>query len=180
VVHKYNIAICPPVEVVAEVKRLKLLLKERIGWYSSSNAEAHVTFDVFECDDWLIKNWYTLLHQFSGIQESQTVQFNFISAFQSSHTVFIAPSEESELYIKQLFAGYRQVVGDKGQLTEISPHITIGKGLRQQQFEQAVELLKTQQVSLSFVCDNIALRRFDEQRKQYEVLDRFYFENNIA
>lgn len=173
---QYTVAICPPKEVIQEMKSLKQDLRQKIGWYSASNSEAHITLDFFPViDDLTIGKYKTLLKKFCAQQKSLRLGFHSFSAFYESRTVFAQPDEDAEAGMKGLFLNYTKMVKLRGILEHITPHMTVGKGLKTEQFKTALDYLSSKQINIWFDCTNIALRRFNPIAKQYEITDRFYF-----
>lgn len=61
----------------------------------------------------------------------------------------------------------------KTEIKSSEPHISIGRRLTPEQIEKAYALFEKPQ--LAFACDRIALRRFNPERRQFDVIEVFIF-----
>lgn len=171
--NQYSIAICPPLEVVEQVQALKQELRAHIGWYSAVAAQAHISFDVMVLDDERLETLRKILGSWALSCTPFNITCNQVAFFKESRTVFIAPDEPGSAAISALFTTYRQAVGALGQLQNIHPHLTIGKGLKEDQFRKAIRVMEGRTCAFTFNCNNIALRRFNG--RQYDITERFVF-----
>ncbi len=172
---KFNLAICPPKEVVAQVRSLKKELESHIGPYSARNSEAHITFDLFLLDEASLSFCEEQLHDFATTQKPFKLGFHSFSCFKESRTVFLEPVDGSAYLITELFHAYKKATKLPGQLNQITPHMTIGKGIEPEMFEAALVLFNQRKVEIDFICNNLALRRFIPAKGQYEIWKRFHF-----
>lgn len=170
-----NVAICPPREVVAEFRELKLQLKHVIGWYSACNADAHITLDVFILNAAKLQTLEDDLERFAAGAKSGACTFSGFGFFEESHTISAKPDEAAEQQLQQWFTGYSRCRTLPGGLESFSPHITIGKGIKPVLWGRAKSLFIDKQFVTSFVCGDIAIRKFNPWRRQYDVYQRFAF-----
>jgi hypothetical protein len=56
-----------------------------------------------------------------------------------------------------------------------SPHLSIARRLSPENLEKANRLFTA--IALTFVCDSVVLRQFDENIKQFFVINTFYFKD---
>lgn len=170
---EYIIAICPNAEVVKEVAALKQQLYDGINhWFSSYKSLAHITIEPFEADEkalaWRRERWIA----FASAQHNQRLTFNSFNWFNEARTIFVAPDEASALWLKTIGDAYSESVAP---LIRFSPHLTIGKGIKPHLFERAKQVFAGKPVKISFNCTGIALRKFNPVRRQYDIIERFYF-----
>lgn len=166
-------AICPPNEIVAGVRQLKQSLFERIDWYGSYKAEAHITFEPFDAGIKELEERRKLLQQFAASQQPVNLNFNAFDFFKESHTVFLSADEESLKLLRRLHRDYNKFFPPPPPAKPFHPHLTIGRALKPDQFEAAKKLFMSEKVGFSFRCDNIALRQYNG--RQYDIVERFYF-----
>ena len=57
-----------------------------------------------------------------------------------------------------------------------NPHLSIARRLSPENLIKANQLFT--EIDLNFVCDSVVLRQFDENVKQFFVIDTFPFNNN--
>ena len=57
--------------------------------------------------------------------------------------------------------------------TQNNPHVSIGRGLSEKNLQIAKEMIRN--INLKFLCDNLAIRKYNPDKQQYEVISRTYF-----
>lgn len=171
-----SIAIMPPEDITAIVAGLKNELAQVIGNYRSRNSDAHITLagmpvDVIKRDriDRIIAD---VCHKMSAV----TVRLDTFNTYPQG-TVYLGPDDHSRVSLMQILHILKKTLKKSG-MVHISgdPHLTIGRELDADRLEKAVALFHDRGLELNFICDHIAIRVFDEERRQYLVNKRFYFE----
>ncbi|SDD83408.1 2'-5' RNA ligase superfamily protein [Dyadobacter soli] len=176
----YSLAIMPPPQIAEEVCDFKQLFRDATGKsYGSANADGHISldgFDAAEVDYPLILAEYKRLItpltpfqlNFSGFADFDRANF---SAF------YIKPTEDScnairertqavmKGFDKKFKKQYMQKWADESK----NPHMTIGRRLTREWVALAHSLFK--EYEAGFVCDSFAIRKYNEKRRQYEVID---------
>ncbi|REG88379.1 2'-5' RNA ligase family protein [Flavobacterium aquicola] len=131
------------------IKSYKRLLKNKIGWFGSANAGAHITVINFD-------NKFSLLLHLDSIREfcktinPQKVTFNTFDSF-GERTFFIAPDHASQQYLDTLNISLNQYLGFK--IKNAHAHLSIARGLDAQKMKTALELFKNTSINLEFNCD---------------------------
>lgn len=170
--NRYSLILQPSPEVVTEVAYLKNQLATTIGWYNSKNSLAHITINEFEApasELEKIKNHVTSIADFLKAEE---VLFNRLDTFPNG-AFFIAPNEDSKIYLKQVMQKIHQAFIYKTDIKSNEPHISIGRKISPENIVIAKNLFETP--TLSFLCDRIALRIFNPERKQFDIVEEFIF-----
>lgn len=176
----YSLAIMPPPPIADDVRGLKLDFRNAIGKsYGSANADGHISldgFDAAEADYPLILAEYTRLIapltpfqlNFSGFGDFDRANF---SAF------YIKPTEESsdairertqavmKSFDKKFKKQYMQKWADESK----NPHMSIGRRLTREWIALAYSLFT--EYEAGFLCESFAIRKYNEKRRQYDVID---------
>lgn len=176
----YSLAIMPPPNIAEEVRGFKQNLRDTIGKsYGSANADGHISldgFDAAEADYPLILAEYKKLITpltpfeltFSGFADFDRANF---SAF------YIKPTEDScnairertqaimKGFDKKFKKQYMQKWADESK----NPHMTIGRRLTREWVALAHSLFT--EYEAGFLCELFAIRKYNEKRRQYEVID---------
>lgn len=177
----YSLAIMPSPSIAEVVRGFKTDYREAIGKsYGSANADGHISldgFDAAEVDYPLILAEYTRLISpltpfelnFSGFADFDRANF---SAF------YIKPTEDScnsirertqaimKGFDKKFKKQYMQKWADESK----NPHMTIGRRLTREWVALAYSLFT--EYEAGFLCESFAIRKYNEKRRQYEVIDR--------
>lgn len=170
-----NIALCPPREVVAQFRELKLQLKQVIGWYSACNADAHLTFDMFFVTPTRLQILEDDLERFAAVAKGGDCTFSGFGYFEESHTIYAKPDAATQALIEKWYNLYTGCRTLPSTLSGITPHITIGKGIRPVLWGRAKSLFIDKQFVTTFACADIAIRRFNPARRQYAIYKRFAY-----
>ncbi|TJZ52416.1 2'-5' RNA ligase family protein [Sphingobacterium olei] len=174
---KYSLVIHPGADVIDYVKDLKKQLEQNIGWYASVNSLAHISICEFESDEVDVAKIKTKLIYLAEFEKAQYVYLSDFNQYKQ-HTFFIEPSLYSKAYLKDMFRRVinhlkPHIVGleDKGN----DPHVTIARKLDENKMAVAKKLFT--HVDKSFFCDSFSLRKFNSDKGQYEIMQRFSFGN---
>lgn len=167
----YSIAICPPEEIVNKVAEYKTRLADAIGWYRSKNSKAHITFNLFSGDEKILSIWQTYMRWLSFLIAPFPVTINGTDHFKNG-AFFLKPDENSSLALKDFMKYFHQHSPLSAQ-TLNNPHLSIGRGLNNDKLEIAKK--KIRDINLKFMCDNLAIRKFNPEIQQYEIIQRTYF-----
>lgn len=176
----YSLAIMPPPPIAEHVRGFKQDYRNVIGKsYGSANADGHISldgFDAAEADYPLILAEYTRLVSpltpfqlnFSGFADFDRANF---SAF------YIKPTEEAsnaireraqaimKAFDKKFKKQYMQKWADESK----NPHMSIGRRLTREWIALAYTIFTDYEAG--FLCDSFAIRKYNEKRRQYDVID---------
>ena len=168
----YSLVIFPTAEQSSLVKHYKQLLKNKIGWFGSANAAAHITIINFD-DDMMLNLHIEQIWEFCQTMAVQTVILNRWDSF-GDQTFFIAPDENSQLYLNTFITNLHQHLGFKVQ--NAHAHLSIARGLDNYKMKTAYELFRNTEIHLKFLVDSIYIRKFNEQTKQYsDIVEKISF-----
>jgi len=173
--NKYNLAIYPSEPVIDLIKSMKMELAKQVGWFHSKNSVAHITICNFTAADGemgIIKDQLTRL-----CEPIKPVEVH-LSGFDTypNGAFFIAPDENSKKSVVPIMQGFHESLHLNNMQINSDPHISIGRRLSSQQLETAIKIFT--EIDVSFLCDHIVLRKFDDKLKQYFVTDSFMFGGN--
>lgn len=171
---RYSIAICPPDDFVAEGKKMKLRLAESIGWFNSKNSDVHITVNVFECEEGELETWKEFLHDFCKSQTAFEITFTKTGSY-SNGAFYLDPDNDCKQKLVSMMKQFHEQAPFHLERTSIDPHLSIARRLKRDQLKKARELFPDSSFNLLFLCDNLAVRKFDSKRKQYFVESRFLF-----
>lgn len=174
--HTYSIVIQPPADVIENVKSMKDQLFKEIGWYNSRNSWAHITLNEFEFPSNEIEKIKSHLTKLVVHLSSQNVHFNHFDSFPNG-AFFLAPESESKDYLKMIMRAFHQDFNFKTAIKSNEPHISIGRRISDENLKKAFTIYPVHP-EIHFNCDRIALRVFNTDRKQFDIVEEFIFGNN--
>lgn len=166
---QYSVAISPPDSVIEQVRQLKQKLYTVIGPYGSAHSLAHISFDAFHInEDEVLSGLERRIAGFAATQTGVPLIFDQVGTFPGNGTFFLAPDRVSA----SLLVRMRKIFRRKDD-NSFRPHISIGRRLTAEQLSKAKLLIW--EADILFSCRDIVLRRFNEERKQYDIYKRFSF-----
>lgn len=169
----YSLVIFPNEAQKQLVKDYKQLLKSKIGWYGSANAAAHITVINFE-NELMLTFYLEQIREYCKSIASQKIIFNSWNWFDEK-TFFIAPDENSELYLNTLIRNLHHYLGFKS--SNAKAHLTIARGLDSEKMNTTKSIFNTMDVNFEFDCDAIYVRKFNHHTKQYtDIIEKILFE----
>lgn len=172
----YSIVVYPPPEVIDEVAVMKDIFAAKIGRYASRNSKAHITVITFMSDQYELLFYIRQLEKFCYSQKKQEVVFDQLSLSKFSHAAVMLPHDSSKSYLSDLLKRLRKQLKTSQTLNGSNAHISIGRELTSAQIDLAENLYD--HVSLKFSCDTVAIRKFNETARQFEVIKTFKFLEN--
>ncbi|WP_029276425.1 hypothetical protein [Pedobacter borealis] len=172
----YSIVVYPHREAINDVKVLKDMLWSKVGWYNSRDSEAHVTIALFEANKCEFDFYISYIKDFCYAEKPNFVMFDHLIASEKNGAVVVLPNKSSKPYLNNLFKRFRPGLRYKKVMNGTDAHISIGRKLHPEDIEIAQDLFE--EVSLNFLCEKIAIRKFNDEIGQYEVIYEFYFLGN--
>ncbi|GAA4439610.1 hypothetical protein GCM10023091_22070 [Ravibacter arvi] len=175
----YSLAIMPAPPIAEKVKNLKQLLRVEIGKsYGSANADAHISLDSFEADE---SHYPLVLVEYRRILAGLSpfpVEFSGYGHFDGYYPAFfVRLKKESEEAVKHRYKIVRETFGKpirkqymrKWQDESKAPHMTIGRRLTPEWINLAYSIFP--EFEAHSECTSFVIRRYNEQRRQYDVID---------
>jgi 2'-5' RNA ligase len=169
--NKYNLAIYPE-SVIDLIKSMKIDLAKEVGWFHSKNSVAHITicnFTAAEVEMDIIKEQ---LNQLCDSIKPVEVHLNGFGSYPNG-AFYIAADENSNKLLVPIMSQFNESLHLNNMQINTDPHISIARRLSPHQLEIARKLFT--KIDVTFLCDHIVLRKFDEKQKQYFVTDTFLF-----
>jgi 2'-5' RNA ligase len=170
---KYSIVVCPPFDHIEYVKGLKEELFRIIGWYSSSRSQAHITVVEFEADEVMLQRAISYLEIFCQKATSTKTNFTSFGIFPNG-AFYLAPDTASKAELADLMRDFSNKFPLKAYKST-NPHMTIARQLSTTQLQVAKTLFEAVTPDISFEVDALWLRKFNEERKQYDLIVNFPF-----
>ena len=176
----YSLAIMPSPAILHEVAEMKQLFRAAVGKsYGSANAEAHISLDGFDADD---DNYPYILAEYRRIVselEPFDIQFSGLGDFDRGNysAFYIKPTEASaeairertgavmKSFDKKIKKQYMQKWADESK----NPHMSIGRRLSREWVALAYSIFTSYEAS--FHCNAFAIRKYNDKRRQYDVVD---------
>lgn len=173
--HQFSTAICPSEEVVEQVRLLKEELSEQTGWFGSRNADAHITLNLFLADENELINWEQFLSMFCSNQTPFEVMLVKTDFFRRSGAFYLSPDDSSKQTLISLMENFHTAIPFDEKAHSNEPHLSIARRLNPKQLKIANQLWEAKSFDIRFTVDNLAIRKFNEVRKQYDIYKRFGF-----
>lgn len=167
---KYSIVFIPKNEIVEEIKKIKLTLAKNIGWFNSKNSIAHITICEFNSSETEIKRINTQINRKVATLSSFKI---FLDEFDSypNGAFYIKPTEDSKSKMKRTMQLISNSFTTSKKYKSNDPHLSIARKLNSENLEIAKKMF--QKVELSFDCNAIYLRKFNPNKKQYDIINSF-------
>src|SRR5690606_30747642 len=86
----------------------------------------------------------------------------------------LVPNETSREYLKQIMTSVHQKFPYPVKIKSNEPHISIGRRIQPEKIEIAKSLFN-EKPDIAFKCNTIALRVFNDERKQFDIIETFDF-----
>lgn len=169
--HHYSIVIHPHENIIELFKSYKAILFNTIGNFGSRNSLAHITILEFDATDEEVKFIIEKLSRITQKEISFDSVFDTVICSDISKSIFILPDKSGNEYFKKLLKNVRQKIKENKNTT--NAHLTIGRKLSPEQIEKSKNLFSN--VTFDFHCNQLALRKFDPDAKQFEIIHIFPF-----
>jgi 2'-5' RNA ligase len=171
----YSLVIHPPEPILALVKSMKEQLAAEVGWFNSKNSVGHITICEFKATEKGIENIKNQINKECNTLSPVDVHLNEFGSFPNG-AFFIAPDNDSKKNLKHIMKRFHKSLLIPNMLKSDNPHLSIARRLKPENLTKANRLFTT--IDLDFVCSSVILRQFDENIKQFFVIDTFEFKNN--
>jgi 2'-5' RNA ligase len=151
---------------------MKEQLALEVGWFHSKNSVGHITICEFMATDETIGLIKDELKQLSDPLEPVEVHLTGFGSYPNG-AFFISPDEASKNSLKPIMKRFYESLSIRHMQISDDPHLSIARRLSPEKLAKAKSLFVTPNVS--FLCDGVVLRQFDETIKQFVETDRFPF-----
>jgi 2'-5' RNA ligase len=171
----YSVAIYPSEYVIALIKSMKEGLAKEVGWFHSKNSVGHITVCEFKATDTAIEIIKKQLSSVCDTLKPVEVCLNKFDSYPNG-AFYISPDKDSKNNLKPIMKRVQESLHKLNMQKSDDPHLSIARRLTPKNLERAKKLFIV--IDLHFLCDSIVLRKFDENIKQFFVIDEFKFNNN--
>ncbi|MFV8343538.1 2'-5' RNA ligase family protein [Flavobacterium sp. XS2P39] len=172
---EYSVAIYPPDAISLLVKSMKEQLATEVGWFHSKNSVGHITICEFKATDSEIESIKKQLDKLCANLNSVKVTLNHFGTYPNG-AFFISPDAASKDNLIPIMQHIQRSLCIQNMKKSDDPHVSIARRLTPENLEKAKALFTT--IAIDFLCDSIVLRKFNENIKQFDVIDTFKFNNN--
>lgn len=171
--YTYSIIFHPLPVTIANVESLKRSLISKAGDYASQNSAAHITIAGFEATENQLIGVSEYVRKFVKTEVAFTALFNQLSCSNFSQCAVFLPSFEFKNRIDEITKNVRKMM-PVTKMSKISqPHVSIGRQLSEEQLTIALQVFNNK--SFKFDCCQLALRKFNPNLGQYEIVEVFPF-----
>lgn len=171
----YSVAFYPSEAVITQVKGMKELLSDKVGWFHSKNSVGHITVCEFKASDAIIEKVKQQLIRLTDGFEPVEVHLTSFGSYPNG-AFFIAPDAVSKSHLKPIMKRINDTLVIKNLHKSDDPHLSIARRLTPDQIETAYRMFT--EIDTHFLCESVVLRKFNENVKQFEVTDTFPFLGN--
>lgn len=171
-IQKYSLCFQPNDIIIEIVRQMKLRLADEIGWYNSKNSLAHLTIAEFHATELEITRVKQQIERCCNRFKPTEVLLNDFGTYPNgAFFLTVAPNSKEILqdYVKQLL----ELLKIKIITKSYDAHLSIARKLETQKIEKAYQLFD--KPNLQFTCNHIALRKFNLERRQYDIINTFPF-----
>lgn len=171
----YSLVIHPPQDILFLVKSMKEQLASEVGWYNSKNSVGHITICEFKSTETAIESIKKQIIKLCDSLVPVPVYLNEFSSFLNG-AFYIAPDNDSKKELKHIMKQFNKSLQVPDMKKSDNPHLSIARRLSPENLIKASQLFT--EIELHFICDSVVLRQFDENIKQFFVIETFPFNNN--
>lgn len=171
----YSLVIHPPESILSMVKSMKEQLATEVGWFNSKNSVGHITICEFNATEKGLEKIKNQIEKVCYTLSAVDVHLNEFGAFPNG-AFFIAPDNDSKKELKHIMKRFHKSVLIPNMIKSDNPHLSIARRLKPESLIKANQIFTT--IDLDFVCDSVVLRQFDENIKQFFVINTFDFKGN--
>lgn len=171
----YSLVIHPPENILILIKSMKEQLAAEVGWFNSKNSVGHITICEFKATEKGIENIKNQISKACNTLSPVEVYLNEFGSFPNG-AFFIAPDNNSKKNLKHIMKRFHKSLLIPNMLKSDNPHLSIARRLKPENLAKANRMFTT--IDLDFVCGSVVLRQFDENIKQFFVIDTFEFKGN--
>lgn len=168
----YSIAIHPTSEMIATIANMKEQLAKEVGWFNSKNSIAHITICEFEASTGDLERIKKQLERICDSIHPVMVQLDGFGSFPNG-AFYIAPDTPSKIVLQPIMKSFHNALLVKTKHHSDTPHISIARRLSPENLIKASKLFTT--FEDSFLCNGIVLRKFNSEKKQFQVIETFEF-----
>lgn len=171
--HKYSVCFQPGNNLVSQVHLMKLKLADKIGWYNSKNSLAHLTIAEFHASEEEITRIDNQLKRCCNRFTPVSVLLRSFHTY-TNGTFFLEVDPKAKVILKDFSQQIFNELQLKNAYKCTDPHLSIARKLDTKKIQQAFELFGTPE--LSFLCDQIALRKLNLEKRQFDILTLYAFQ----
>jgi hypothetical protein len=168
----YSLAIHPSEAILSLVKTMKELLASDIDWFHSKNSVGHITICEFKASEKRIQIIKKNLKQLCDTIDPLEIILDSFDSYPNG-TFFIAPNPSSKESLKPIMKRVQDVIRILNIKKSNDPHLSIARKLSPEKLEIATHLFT--EIKEIFLCESIVLRQFDENIKQFSVIEKYTF-----
>jgi|SRR6218665_339 len=175
---KYSIALIPPPNIIVLFDEMKNQLFDKIGWFPSRSSKAHMTIAEFYATEEQLKIIISKIQKIADFTTPVDVTFNHFDSF-ANGAFFASPNEDSKRKLSQIMRAFHEAVKTVKDVKKVSnPHISIGRQIEEDKLKIAFETFK--EINFSYHCNSVSIRVFNQNRKQYDILESYTFNGNSS
>lgn len=174
--NKYSICFLPDPATLQIVEHMKYSLGESIGWFNSKNSIGHITITEFSANEQqtlLVKKHIENSCAYFEPISTTICQFNHFT----NGAFYLDFDSNSSLIFKEYAKQINKGIHIKNSYKSTTPHLSIARKLTAAKIEQAYELFGRPDFLLQ--CNQIALRRLNPLKLQFDILETFTFQAKI-
>ena len=173
---KYSVAFQPPQNGIDFVKTLKDSLCNEVGNFGSRNSVAHITICELIIDESAIDKIIVQISKVCGTFTPIHVNLNSFGSYPKVGAFYIATNGESKDNLKAIMSKVQDALRNFKIGKTDDPHMTIARRLTPENLNKASELFN--EIDIDILFDNIVLREYDPNKRQYVVIKTFPFGSN--
>lgn len=166
----YSAVLLPPLPVIQEINLIKRQLADKIGAYKGLHAHAHITLCTFKATDINLPLWKTHVLDFARHQAVFPLTFDRIACFSNGAFVLL-PDENSHEQLHRVMKSFYKNRPKGRNNTSQRAHISIARGLNQEQQNLAQSIIAT--ATISFSCNTIAIRKYNHATGLFELKEQY-------
>lgn len=174
--NKYSICFLPDQNTLEIVAAMKADLSSEIGWFNSKNAIGHITIMEFQATEQHIEKVDRFLEDCCSYFAPILSELGAFNSFPNG-AFFL----ELDPISKKIYQDYANEVTKglsiKNAYKSTTPHLTIARKLTSGKLQQAFDFF--QEPAITMQCNQIALRRLNQEKLQFEIIATYCFEEKI-
>lgn len=166
----YSAVLLPPPPIIQEINLIKQQVADKIGEYKGLHAYAHITLCTFKATDINLPQWKKHIRNFARSQAALSLTFDRIACFSNGAFVLL-PDENSHKQLRGVMKSFYKNRPKGRNNTSQRAHMSIARGLNPEQQNLAQSIIST--TAISFVCNNIAVRKYNHETRLFELKEQY-------
>ncbi len=171
---EYLLLLAPPPSIKNKVQKIKDEFHEKHNHFTAKYSFPHITLAHFRLNEQYENNVVNKIEDANRHFSPVNIQLENFNHFRT-HTIYIDIINPSP--ITELVKALKRKLGLHGSQSffPMKPHLTIARGLKEEQFKKVMPDFRDRKFSESFIADSMLLMKRQSKNEKYQLVREFNF-----